>query len=207
MNLHDYNGVRAEYTKGTHMKTEKIALLGMMASGKTTLGQALSTRLSAPFVDIDRIMERITGMPVAGIFARHGEAEFRVLEQMVIGEYANRTGPLVMALGGGAYLQERVRQNLRHKAVTVYLKVSPAELVRRLEATDIASRPVLSASPDWRKRAAEIAAEREQAYGKADLVFDAGANDVAALAENLAEAICRHVGGNLAAAGLEAVHA
>ncbi|MDR1613179.1 MAG: shikimate kinase [Planctomycetota bacterium] len=168
------------------MKTRKIALLGMMASGKTTLGKSLAARLSAPFLDLDAVLERIAGMPVADIFSVCGEDEFRALERMVVRELANRAGPLVMALGGGAYKQKTIREVLRGKAVTVYLRVDPAELTRRLENGGVASRPLLASAPDWRLRVRELADDRAPAYSSADIIFDADGNDVDALAEALA---------------------
>ncbi|MDR0362297.1 MAG: shikimate kinase [Planctomycetota bacterium] len=187
------------------MKAGKIALTGMMASGKTTLGKKLAKRLGVQFVDIDEVLAKIAGMPPADIFAAHGEDEFRALERMVIREVVNRSGPLVIALGGGSYIQKPVRDALRGKALTVYLKVAAPEIARRLEATDIASRPMLSGPVDWRERAEALATEREPAYALADLTFRADGTDAESLCGRLCERITEKQGERVSQ--LEAVNA
>lgn len=164
----------------------KVALVGMMASGKTTIGGELARLRGARFVDSDEEMIAASGMPVAAYFARHGEEAFRKMERETIGRLLGGEDALVLSLGGGAYMQEPVRRALAERARTVFLRVDAEEIVRRLEGTDIAKRPLLAASPDWRARVGELLAEREEIYGRAEILFDANGRDPAALAGELA---------------------
>lgn len=182
---------------------EKIALLGMMACGKTTLGKKLAERLSVPMIDADEEIERRAGMSIPEIFRSRGEDGFRRLEREVLDDLLNRPGTTVVALGGGAYMQEEVKALLRNRAVSVYLRVLPDELIRRLEKTDVAGRPLLAACDDWRGRAREIAASRDAGYKDADIIFPASDNNVAALTERLANVLSSR----LCRCSLEAAHA
>lgn len=173
------------------MKSEKIALLGMMAAGKTTLGQLLANALSLPFIDADVELERRIDMKIPDVFRLHGEDEFRLLERTLIADLLRMPGPLVIALGGGAYIQDSVRALLRERAVTVYLKVEAEELIKRLEKTDVAMRPVLTQSADWRERTTAVAARRHPVYSEADVVFPADDNDIPGLGERLAALVTR----------------
>lgn len=191
---------------------EKIALLGMMGSGKTTVGRKVAELLSIPFVDADARIEESSGSTIADMFNRDGEEAFRRREREVLRELLASPGPLVMALGGGAFQQEGVREDLRGKAMCVYLRVKPDELVRRLEGTDIPFRPMLRAAGDWRERARELAAERDPVYMNADVIFPADGNDPEALGELLTQVLrrlCprRRDAGAAAERPLEAAHA
>ncbi len=158
----------------------------MMASGKSTIGVALAERLSVSFIDADAALVARAGMSIADYFARRGEAAFRRLELETIRELLATPEPFVLALGGGAFMQPEVRETLRGGAVTVYLEVGAAEIIRRLEGTDIAHRPVLATVPDWRRRAEELVESRGRVYAGADVVFDASGSDIGAMAERLA---------------------
>ena len=163
----------------------KVAIVGMMASGKTTIGQELARVVGAPFIDSDHEMIANAGMSVAEYFARHGEAAFRRMERETIASLLGRPGSLIISLGGGAYMQPEIRELLRSGARTVFLKVTAGELISRLEGTRIQNRPLLAAAPDWRARVDEILAEREGVYAGADIVFDACRHDVPGLAREL----------------------
>ncbi len=167
----------------------KAALVGMMASGKTTVGRLLARRLGAAFVDVDDEVAAAAGMSIAAYFAARGEEAFRALERETIGRLLREEAPAVLSLGGGAFMQEPIRDMLRGRARSVFLRVDAGEIVRRLEGTDIAKRPLLAASPDWREKVAALLAEREAVYAEADVCFDANARDPEALARDLAGAL------------------
>jgi shikimate kinase len=169
----------------------KAALIGMMASGKSAAGAALAQLAGLPFLDADRELEKRAGMTVPDCFARLGEAGFRRLERETIRDILARPEAIAIALGGGAYFQPDVRQDLRAGAVTFYLRLSAGDLVARLEKTDISARPMLASVPDWRRRALELAADRDPVYLLADVVIEA-----AGLApRQVAERIARHMAG------------
>ena len=102
-----------------------LALAGFMGSGKTTVGEAVSRRLGRPFVDLDREIEARAGSAVAELFASRGEPGFRALEEDVARDVLRDSEPVVVALGGGAVLSERTRNDLAARAFTVLLDVDP----------------------------------------------------------------------------------
>jgi shikimate kinase len=119
-----------------------IALVGMMGAGKSTVAEILGSRLQAPAVDLDALIEAEAGQPIAEIFAREGETGFRRREATRL-EALLRNPPAVLACGGGAVLDPGARSRLRERCRVVWLEVSPEEAYRRVGATG-ATRPVLA---------------------------------------------------------------
>src|SRR5437588_6883468 len=102
----------------------RIVLTGFMGSGKSTVGPLLARRLGWDFVDADDVIEAEAGMPIAEIFARHGEAAFRAREHAAIARLAAQDS-LVLALGGGAIETTAIRETLLNSPGTllVHLEV------------------------------------------------------------------------------------
>jgi shikimate kinase len=127
-----------------------IALVGLRASGKTTLGKLLSARLGRSFVDLDAEVELLDAalrgtrdVRRAGeILREEGEPRFRDLEERALERVLSRTEPLVLATGGGVVERARNRLLLRTRARCVWLAVPVEELQRRLQS-DPTSRPPL----------------------------------------------------------------
>lgn len=114
----------------------------MPGGGKSTIGRSLARRLKRDFVDSDAVIERHLGCPIREFFEREGEAAFRDIEQLVIGErLAEQQNGIVLATGGGAVLREANRAVLQQRAVVVYLRSTPEDLYRRLRHD--AKRPLL----------------------------------------------------------------
>ena len=110
--------------------TQSVFLIGMMASGKTTIGRHLASVLRCRFVDADRVIEQRAGADISWIFDLEGEDGFRDREQAVIDELTGRDG-IVLATGGGAVLREINRSRLRERGVVVYLDAPLERLVAR----------------------------------------------------------------------------
>lgn len=115
-----------------------IVLVGFMGAGKTTVGRALATRLRCEFQDLDDLIEQREGQSVAQIFSSAGEARFRQAESAalrdLLQESASRSD-LVLALGGGAFVQAGNRSLLEQAgAITVLLEAPLEELRRRCQA-------------------------------------------------------------------------
>jgi len=113
--------------------TQNIFLIGLMGSGKTTIGQMLAKRIGMPFLDSDHELEQRTGVSIATIFEIEGEAAFRVREAALIDELTQRDG-IVLGTGGGCVLNADTRTALKSRGTTVYLHSSPEtsyERVRR----------------------------------------------------------------------------
>ena len=157
-----------------------IVLVGFMGSGKTTVGRALARRLELPFADLDDLIETAEGRSIADIFATDGEAAFRDIEHREL-HGAMRGG--VLALGGGAYVQERNRELLRGQATVVWLDVPFERALRRVAGAD--HRP-LAKDPE---KFAALYAGRRSAYGEADVTIPITGDDPAAVVLAILEAL------------------
>ncbi len=145
-----------------------IVLVGMMGSGKSTVGRRLAARLRLPFVDADHeIEQRHGGMTIAEIFAVHGEPYFRDGEARVIAALLD-SGPQVLATGGGAFLREDTRERIRGKGVSIWLKAEGDVILRRVKKR--ADRPLLQTA-DPAATIERRSAERSPVYRLADLTI------------------------------------
>jgi shikimate kinase len=111
-----------------------VVLLGFMGAGKTTVGRALATLLHCDFYDLDDVIEQREHKSVAEIFASSGEAEFRRMENVSLNELLQERSPendLVIALGGGAFVQRQNRAMLDEAAAITVLLEAPLEELRR----------------------------------------------------------------------------
>jgi shikimate kinase len=145
-----------------------IVLVGMMGSGKSAVGRRLATRLGLPFVDADTEIETAAGMSIPEIFAQRGETEFRDGERRVIGRILTTRAPLVLATGGGAYMNAETRERIAKLGISVWLKAEPEVLMRRVRKRS--NRPLLqTADPDATLR--RMLTEREPVYALADLTL------------------------------------
>ena len=107
-----------------------IVLVGLMGAGKTTIGRRLAGLLGLPFRDADAEIERAASCSIADLFARYGEAEFRDGERRVIRRLLAGP-PIVLATGGGAYMDDETRALIRARARSVWLRCPLPVLLRR----------------------------------------------------------------------------
>jgi shikimate kinase len=121
---------------------QHIIFIGLPGVGKTTIGEAVASRLGRVFLDFDFEIERRTGMSVAEIFLKRGEQEFRELEMALSGELAVVPQGMVLAPGGGWVANRRAYSLLRSRGRIVYLRAAPATVLERL-GPGLASRPLL----------------------------------------------------------------
>ena len=163
-----------------------IFLVGPMGAGKTTVGKRLAELRGMSFVDSDHAVEERTGVDIAFIFEKEGEAGFRKREKQVIAELTSGQN-LVLATGGGAVLDADNRQHLSGRGFVVYLRASIDHQLRRTGRTD--SRPLLQ-TDDPRGVLEKLFAVRDPLYREvADLVLDADGGNARALAQDIA----RHI--------------
>ena len=162
------------------MKADKVYLIGFMAAGKTTVARALAKRLDWRAVDIDELVEQREHQTVADIFAKHGESYFRAAERAVLLE---QVGPrhLVVATGGGTFVDPQNRAAMNSDGVSVWLDVPFDRVIARLPAD---GRRPLAADRSEFERLFHL---RRAAYELAHLRLDAGRVSVDALVEQLVD--------------------
>lgn len=163
-----------------------IVLVGMMGSGKSTVGRKLAARLALPFADSDQEIEHAAGCSVSEFFKRYGEAEFRAGERRVITRLLER--PMqVISVGGGAFAQDDTRDVIQERAVAVWLKVDPAILARRVEKRN--DRPLLQGYSDADTAVRNIMAVREPLYAQAPVIVPSGTQPVEETVERVVTAL------------------
>lgn len=142
------------------MSIPNIFLVGPMGAGKSAVGKHLARMLGRDFRDSDAEIEARTGVDIAFIFEKEGEAGFRRREREVIEALTARDG-IVLATGGGAVLEPANRAALASRGLVVYLEASVDQQLQRTRLTS--HRPLLAA-PDPAARLAALMAEREPLY-------------------------------------------
>jgi len=135
----------------------RVLLVGLMASGKSTVGQAISALTGWPALDNDALLERSTGSTAAELLATHGVEHLRAAESDVLTLTLSMPAPLVAGVAAGTVLDPRDRERLRSGGHVVWLRTPVSTLVRRVSR--YSSRPFLSGDPATVLRA--MAAERE----------------------------------------------
>ncbi len=127
-------------------QTEHLVLVGLMATGKTTVGRLAAARLGRTHVDSDELIELRTGRTVREIFADDGEATFRELEAAALVDALAEDQPAVISAAGGVVLDPANRRALRDAdAFVVWLRADPELLAARVGAQD--HRPLLDDDP------------------------------------------------------------
>ncbi len=140
-----------------------LVLSGFMATGKSTIGRILATRLGVRFVDTDAILAEQTGRSVAELFMGEGEARFREREADLVLPMLRDPSPRIIALGGGTVTIPRVRHAALEVATVVTLTATAETIVARVAS--LAARPnLLTASPLARTR--DLLALRREAYAE-----------------------------------------
>ena len=145
-----------------------IVLVGLMGAGKTSIGRRLAARLGLPFRDADAEIELAAGCTIPELFARYGESDFRAGERRVIRRLLSGD-PLVLAFGGGAFMDPETRAAVREEAVSVWLRCPLATLVRRVAGRD--NRPLL-ADGDPAEILQRLIDARYPVYAEADVIID-----------------------------------
>jgi shikimate kinase len=149
-----------------------IVLVGLMGAGKTSIGRRLARALHAAFADADDEIVAAAGMSIPDIFEVYGEPRFRELERRVVARLL-RQPPLVLALGGGAFIDPETRRRVKEAAVSVWLRADLDTLVART-ARKRGTRPLLQTG-DPKDILARLMRERYPIYAEADHVVDTAA--------------------------------
>lgn len=150
-------------------KQSTIVLVGLMGAGKSTIGRRLASRMGVEFKDSDDEIADAAGCSISDIFAIHGEAIFRDLEQRVIVRMMSDGIPKVLATGGGAWMNPAIREIIGKHATSVWLRAEIDVLVERVGRKN--TRPLLEKG-DKRAILQKLMDERYPIYEKVDIVVD-----------------------------------
>ncbi len=145
-----------------------VVFVGLMGAGKSAIGRRVATRIGARFRDSDTEIEKAAGMSIADIFAVHGEADFRAGERRVIARLLGEP-PMILATGGGAYMNDDTRALLSERATTIWMRAELDVLVRRCAKRN--HRPLLRTG-DPRATLAGLIETRHPVYRHADIVVE-----------------------------------
>jgi shikimate kinase len=167
-----------------------LVLIGYRATGKTSVGARLAMRLHRPFVDLDQVLVREAGRPIADIVAQGGWAEFRRLEKELVARYAAIPGQ-ILAPGGGAVLDRDNVAALRENGIIIWLTADPDTIQGRLaqDQPRDANRPSLTGSDPIRE-VREVLSQRAPLYeAAAQIIVDTTHREVAQVVELVLEAL------------------
>ena len=159
---------RESFTIPPQLAGRSIVLVGLMGAGKTSIGRRIAARLGLPFRDADAEIELAAGCTIPELFERFGEKEFRegerrVIRRLLAGE------PLVLATGGGAYMDADTRATIRREAVCVWLRAALPVLLRRVAGRT--HRPLLR-DGDHEAVLQRLMGVRHPVYAEADIIVD-----------------------------------
>jgi shikimate kinase len=166
-----------------------LVLVGMMGAGKTTVGRRLAARLNRQFLDSDEEIEKAAQMSVPEIFEQRGEPEFRAGETRVIARVLKTRG-VVLATGGGAFVNEETRQLVKAESVSVWIKAELGILFDRVSRRS--NRPLLrTANP--RATLEKLIEDRYPIYAEADVTVVSRDVPQEAVASDVVEAVLAYL--------------
>ena len=142
---------------------KNIVLLGMMGSGKSTIGYLLSKYLKLNFVDIDYVIQKETGLTINSIFEKNGEDYFRNLEEKTTLKMLKNSKKII-ALGGGGFLNKNIKKEILNNHFSVWLNWKHSTIIKRILKSK--KRPIAfnSNESDLKK----LITERSNIYSKAN---------------------------------------
>lgn len=151
--------------------TKPVILIGMMGSGKTTVGKKLAEKMGVAFIDMDRWIEEAAGKTIPEIFAQEGETAFRDQEAKALETLLSSHIFGVIATGGGAVLREENRARMEQEGRTVWLKASKEKIITRVTEDRQSIRPLLEGDQPEIKIEALLRA-RNPYYSQASIQID-----------------------------------
>ena len=141
---------------------ENIVFLGMMGSGKSSLGSLISKKLNLDFYDTDNVIEKKTGMKISKIFKEKGEIFFRRVEERISLEILKKDN-IVIALGGGAFLNKKIMEEILKNHLSFWLKWNDKVLIQRIKNSQ--KRPLALNLDD--NELTDLIKKRSRIYSKA----------------------------------------
>lgn len=167
-----------------------LVFVGLMGAGKSVVGKRVANILHLPFYDSDDEIEKASQMTITELFKIYGEPEFRALEQRVILNLMKKS-PLVLATGGGAYIDADIRKAIHQNGISIWLKVDLDILIQRVSKRP--TRPLLQ-TPNPKETMQKLMKQRYPIYAKANLTINSHKEirqTVAQVAQNVIRSV-RH---------------
>ena len=161
---------------------KNLVLLGMMASGKSTIGALVSKKLGLKFYDIDKIIEKEMGMTIAEIFDNRSEIFFRSLEEKIVLKTLQNKNCLI-SLGGGAFFNEKIRKEIIMNHASFWLDCSNKTLLNRIRKNN--KRPL--ANKLTNKELLELITKRKKNYIKANFKINCDKFSKMEIVKNISE--------------------
>jgi len=152
------------------MRQMRIALVGLRGAGKSTLGARLGEALRIPFIELDREIEKETGMPLSEIFSLYGQSGYRAIERRTLERVLKENDKGVLSIGGGVVSEKENYDYLLSHCYTVWVKAQPEEHMSRVIAQG--DFRAMAGSNRAMEDLRRILESREPLYRKADLVLD-----------------------------------
>jgi shikimate kinase len=179
----------------------RLILTGFMGTGKSSIAPILARRLAWAHIDSDEVLVTRAGKPIAAIFESEGETQFRKLEREVIADlsrgvplcpHSGNPLPAVIATGGGVLVDEANFQALNRAGVIICLSARPEVIARRVERSRTRRPKLLEGGKPLGERIAELIAQREHAYARAEAIVDTSDLSVERAADRVLEAFIHH---------------
>ena len=146
---------------------ENLVFLGMMGSGKSSIGLMVSKKLNIDFVDVDQEIEKKIGMTISKIFENKGEKYFREIEELITLKLLKKN-KTVISLGGGAFLNNRIKKEVLDNHISFWLKWDIKTLVNRIQNSQ--KRPIAFKSS--KNELIDLIKKRSIVYSKAMYKID-----------------------------------
>ena len=141
---------------------KNLVFLGMMGAGKSSIGNLVSKKLNFPFIDVDNLIEKNTGMSISEIFEERGEEYFRNKEEKITLNCLKKVRN-VISLGGGGFINDKIRKEILANHFSFWLNWDESILIKRIK--DSIKRPIAFSSSDHKIR--KIIKDRSKIYSNA----------------------------------------
>ena len=166
-------------------KDKNIVLIGLMGSGKSSTGLVLAKMLKRQVFSTDQMIERRQGKTITQIFEEKGESFFRELEREIVKELSAKK-EIIIDCGGGIFINEENRNDLKQNGMVIYLSGSVETLYNRIKSRT--HRPLLQVE-NPKKKLEELLNEREKFYKEADLTIKTDGKTPQEVASNIVEVV------------------
>jgi len=157
-------------------RRKRVALIGLRGAGKSTLGLRLSEETKVPFIELDREIEKDTGMPLGEIFSLYGQAGYRAIEKRLLERVLHEHERAILSVGGGVVSEKETYDYLLANCYTIWIKARPEEYMARVIAQG--DLRLMGGSNQAMEDLRRILEAREPLYRKADMYLDTSGNSV-----------------------------